>query len=180
MSSFDSEISTEDNNTLFQFQIDVSDNIIKNMDKILKEIISQNKKKLNYKKIIKLQKESNFSANESPQISILDYLYRIKKYSNLENNTLICSLIYIDKLCTLNETVLTDLNIHRILFTAILLSIKYNEDLIYRMEFYAKIAGVSLKELQKLESEFLEKINFELFISEEDFEKYKKYLMKME
>ena len=178
MSSFDSEISTEDNNT--QIQKEKFDNIINNMTVILNQLISQNKNSLNLKKIIRNQKESIFSAKEPPQISILDYLNRIKYYSQIENNTLICSLIYIDKLCTLSEIVLTELNIHRILFTAILLSIKYNEDLIYKMDYYSKIAGVSLKELKKLESEFVSKINFELYINEKDFEKYREYLIKME
>ena len=178
MSSFDSEISTEDNNT--QIQKEKFDNIINNMTVILNQLISQHKNSLNYKKIIRNQKESVFSAKDPPQISILDYLNRIKYYSQIENNTLICSLIYIDKLCTLSEIVLTELNIHRILFTAILLSIKYNEDLIYKMDYYSKIAGVSLKELKKLESEFVSKINFELYINEKDFEKYREYLIKME
>ena len=178
MSSFDSEISTEDNNT--QIQKEKFDNIINNMTAILNQLISQNKNSLNYKKIIRNQKESVFSAKDPPQISILDYLNRIKYYSQIENNTLICSLIYIDKLCTISEIVLTELNIHRILFTAILLSLKYNEDLIYKMDYYSKIAGVSLKELKKLESEFVSKINFELYINEKDFEKYREYLIKME
>ena len=178
MSSFDSEISTEDNNT--QIQKEKFDNIINNMTVILNQLISQNKNSLNYKKIIRNQKESIFSAKDPPQISILDYLNRIKYYSQIENNTLICSLIYIDKFCTLSEIVLTELNIHRILFTAILLSTKYNEDLIYKMDYYSKIAGVSLKELKKLESEFVSKINFELYINEKDFEKYREYLIKME
>ena len=48
------------------------------------------------------------------------------------------------------------------------------------MDYYSKIAGVSLKELKKLESEFVSKINFELYINEKDFEKYREYLIKME
>ena len=178
MSSFDSEISTEDNNT--QIIVEKSDNILNNMSKILNQLISQNKNSLNYKKIIRNQRNNIFSAKEPPQISILDYLNRIKYYSQVENNTLICSLLYIDKLCTSNEIFLTELNIHRILFTAILLSLKYNEDLIYKMDYYAKIAGVSLKELKKLETEFVSKINFDLYINENDFENYRDYLIKME
>ena len=54
MSSFDSEISTEDNNT--QIQKEKFDNIINNMTVILNQLISQNKNSLNYKKIIRNQK----------------------------------------------------------------------------------------------------------------------------
>ena len=96
------------------------------------------------------QEKSIFSAQSIPTISLKDYLERIKIYSQVENNTLITSLIYVDRLCQKTNLILTPYNIHRIIFTAILLSLKYNEDLIYDFSYYSKIAGVSVKELKKL------------------------------
>ena len=66
---------------------------------------------------------------------------------------------------------------HRIIFTSILLSLKYNEDLIYNFSFYSKIAGINVKELKKLESEFVKLINFSLYVETEQFEKYKQSLI---
>jgi hypothetical protein len=63
-----------------------------------------------------------------------------------------------------------------ILFVAILISIKYNEDRYYENVYYAKIAGISSRELKNIEYDFLVIINFELFISEDEYLKYKKYL----
>lgn len=71
---------------------------------------------------------------------------------------------------------LTEYNVHRILFTACLVSIKYNEDEIFNMEYYAQICGVKKKELYILESFFCDSLNFQLYISEEEFLKYQQYL----
>ena len=51
-------------------------------------------------------------------------------------------------------------------------SIKFLEDKYYKNEYYAKVGGVSLKELNCLEVEFLYLIDFNLFINEELFGYY--------
>lgn len=56
--------------------------------------------------------------------------------------------------------------------TAIVLAIKYHDDEYYKNEFYAKIAGISLKEMNDLEKKFLELTNFRLFVNLETFSLY--------
>ena len=68
---------------------------------------------------------------------------------------------------------MSEFNIHQLLFTSIIIAIKYNEDLYYDNKYYAKIAGVTPKELQKMEGEFLKLIKFELYINKKIFDKYK-------
>ena len=147
--------------------------LIKAISQILETILKDNKLNSNYEDIIHKQRKSVFSSFSIPNISIEDYLIRIQTYSNIEKNTLIVSLIFIDRLCKISNVTLTYYNIHKILFTAILLSIKYNEDTFYDNVFYSEIAGVKLKELKMLEYEFVKKINFCFFIRNEIFEKYK-------
>ena len=86
------------------------------------------------------------------------------------------SLIFIDRLCKIANLTLTYYNIHRILFTSILLSIKYNEDNFYDNKFYSEIAGIKLKELNILEYTFTKMINFRFFINNNIFENYVQYL----
>ena len=150
--------------------------LIKSISFILTAILKENKKSKNYKNIILKQRKNIFSSKSIPNISIYDYLVRIQKYSCLEKNTLIMSLIYIDRLCDLNNLTLTHYNLHKILFTAVLISIKYNEDSLYNNNFYAKIAGVKLKELKDMEYSFVEMCKFKFFISNELFEKYNNFL----
>ena len=150
--------------------------LIKSISFILTAILKENKKSKNYKNITLKQRKNIFSSKSIPNISIYDYLVRIQKYSCLEKNTLIMSLIYIDRLCDLNNLTLTHYNLHKILFTAVLISIKYNEDSLYNNNFYAKIAGVKLKELKDMEYSFVEMCKFKFFISNELFEKYNNFL----
>ena len=150
--------------------------LIKSISNALTTILEENKKMDNYKEIVKKQSKMAFSANSIPNISINDYLTRIQVYSGIEKSTLILSLIQIDHLCKKAELILTYYNIHRILFGAVLISIKYNEDTYYDNKFYSEIAGVKLKELKMIEYSFLELSNFNVFINDQEYEQYKNYL----
>ena len=154
--------------------------LIKSISQTLVTILENNKKKPNYKEIVKKQSKMAFSANLIPNISIEDYLLRIQTYSNIEKSTLIISLIFIDKLCHTADVTLTHYNIHRILFTAILISIKYNEDSFFDNKYYSEIAGVKIKELKLLEYTFISMVNFKFFVHTELYEKYRSYLENFE
>jgi hypothetical protein len=54
-----------------------------------------------------------FSTKKPPSITIMSYLERIIKYTGIEESTLILTLIYIDRLCDMNNIQMTNLNIHR-------------------------------------------------------------------
>ena len=146
-------------------------NLLKEISYTLNSIIQNNKKNKNGKK-----DNSPFVHEHAPKISIFDYLLRIQKYSNIENSTFIIALIYIDRICEKKKIILTKYNIHRILFTSILIATKYNEDIIYDNLFYSKIAGVTIKELLILENYFLNIIDFDLFVSDDIYQKYSEYL----
>ena len=156
--------------------------IIPNMDLInaisrtLSTILNKNKSLKNYREIIKKQNMMCFSAHSIPNISIKDYLIRIQNYSQLEKSTLILSLILIDRMCKKSNIVLTIYNIHRILFSSVLISIKYNEDSYFDNTFYAQIAGIKPNELKLLEYKFLEFNDFNVYTNDYDYEQYEKYL----
>lgn len=61
-----------------------------------------------------------------------------------------------------------------------IIAIKYNEDDYFDNNFYAKVGGVSRKEIDKLEYEFLSLIDFNLYVSEEVFDKYNNYIKSVE
>ncbi len=151
-------------------------NLINSISNTLMTILEENKKIDNYKEIIKNQSKMIFSAKSIPNISINDYLIRIQTYSEIERSTLILSLIMIDNTCKKSGLILTHYNIHRILFSAIVISIKYNEDNYYDNKFYSEIGGIKLKELKSMEYSFLELNDFNVFVNYNEFEKYKNFL----
>ena len=118
-----------------------------------------------------------FTCKKPPHISILDYLSRIVKYSRPESGTVTLSLSFIDKLTKWQNILLTNINIHRIILTSLVIAIKCNEDEYYSNSFYAKVGGITLKEFNILEYKYLCSLDFRLYIKEEVFLKYKKHLV---
>ena len=151
-------------------------NLINAISKTLTTILENNKKLKNYRDILKKQSMMYFSANSIPNITINDYLIRIQNYSLMEKSTLILSLILIDHMCKKSNIVLTPYNIHRILFSSVIISIKYNEDSYYDNNFYAQIAGIKPNELKLLEYKFLELNDFDVYVTDVEYEQYEQYL----
>jgi hypothetical protein len=193
-SSFDSEKSDEDSieeddtKSITEKEKDKAKSSIKENEEIqnielinaisntLTTILEKNKKLKNYREILKKQSLMYFSAYTIPNISIKDYLIRIQNYSLMEKSTLILSLILIDHMCKKSNIVLTPYNIHRILFSSVIISIKYNEDSYYDNNFYAQIAGIKPNELKLLEYKFLELNDFDVYVTDVEYEQYEQYL----
>ena len=163
----------EENEEEEEIKIDIK--LLTSISNTLIKVLDETNKNNEIKQIIRNQKKMPFSSNTAPQISIFDYLKRIQTYGGMENSTLILSLIYIDRLCEKNIT-LTKFNIHRILFAAILIAVKYNEDSFYENSYYAQIAGIKNKELKVIEYTFLEMINFNAYVDEHTYNLYKESL----
>ena len=123
-----------------------------------------------------IQHNNNETPCNAPQLSLSEYLNRIITYTQIEFNTLITSLIYIDRYCLQTNTKLTYINVYKLLTCGILVSIKYNEDVIFHMKYYAKVFGVSEKELRKMERAFVMKMNFDFYVKKELFEQYYEYI----
>ena len=117
-----------------------------------------------------------FLSKKVPAITIKNYLERLIKYTKIESTTLVLILIFIDRVCDINKIRLNYFNIHKLIIASMLVSIKYNEDDYFSNEFYAKVGGIRMTEMNKLEYEFLCLIEFNLFVNEEVFNKYNTYL----
>ena len=141
----------------------------------IEQLLSENRKQKYYTSKIREQSKMIFSSSTIPKISILEYLNRIVNYTKIEDSTLITSIIYLDSV-TQNGIYLTDYNIHTLLLICILIAIKMNEDNIYTNDYYAEVAGISLKKLNKIEHEFLNMNKFKLFVDKDIFEQYQRYL----
>lgn len=103
--------------------------------------------------------------------------FRVHKYASCSNECFILALIYVDRLIERNNFLLTELNVHRVVITAILLAAKFFDDAYYNNAYYAKVGGVLVSELNGLEVDFLFRINFSLHVQPEVFEKYKAELV---
>ena len=146
----------------------------------LLHIISKNKLKLNYKTLLKKQKNNIFNIQKIPKLSIGDFIYRITYYTKISEVTLISSLILMESYCKNNNIILTVYNIHRLLFISIMVNIKFMEDKHFLNSFYAMICDVKLSYLNKMEYEFLSGIQFQLLINKNVYYKYRNLILKQE
>lgn len=140
------------------------------ISKLILELIKSNSN-------IKYDPKDPFSQRKIPEIPIDYYIERIKKYSKLDDSTLVLTLIYCDRICGLNNLLLQPYNIHRLFISCCLLAIKFNEDCFYTNEYYAKVGGIDLKEMNYLERSCIELLNFDLFIDDDLYKKYLNYLL---
>ena len=143
----------------------INEKLIQKIAMILESLIKLNNSKFPKNKNI-------FYCNEKPAISLYNYLHRIQKYLSVEDNTLILSLIYIDRICKEGKYMINYYNVHKILLVAIILAIKFNEDIYYTNCYFAKIGGVSIDELNKMEEKFAFAIQFNLFVEKSLYDKY--------
>ena len=177
-SQTDKEKDKEKAITSLQESIEIENlDLINSISNTLITILEKNKKLPNYKDILKNQSKMYFSSYTIPTITLKEYLTRIQIYSGVESSTLILSLILIDKMCKRSGILLTYFNIHRILFSSLLICIKFNEDSFFNNTFYSQIAGVKPEELQLLEYTFLEYNDFNIFVKDFEYIQYEKYLI---
>ncbi|SOV21388.1 cyclin [Plasmodium sp. DRC-Itaito] len=137
---------------------------------VLNEMIKNNNNK-------GVGKITSFHASKIPDISLKNYLERIGKYIGCSNECFVLLIIYLDRLIKINKDIsLSLLCIHRLVITAAMISVKFFDDLYYSNAYYAKIGGVTTKELNKLEIYFLNLIDYQLFVSSQEYDFYRKYI----
>ncbi len=142
---------------------------------LLNNICEENKIKNEVQNI----KIKPFTTKNIPSMSIKDYLLRLSQYTKINESTIILILIYLDRICKINNFHITFNNIYKLIICSMIIAIKYNEDNFYSSEIYAKLGGVTLKELNYLEFQFLILIKFSLFVEKDLFDKYYHNLMSL-
>jgi hypothetical protein len=147
--------------------------LVRSVNNILKEIVEENR---SINDIPDKYKRLSFYSKHSASITVTGYLERILKYTHIEESTLIIALIYLDRVCEINSIQLNEFNIHRILFASVIVAIKYNEDDYYTNGYYSKVGGISVKELNTLEYEYVKLLKYNLYIKTEVYDKYKQFL----
>eukprot|EP00741_Cyanophora_paradoxa_P022492 tig00021464_g21718.t1 len=137
------------------------------LSNILERIIARNDKLAVHTKL------TAFHAKFTPNIGVQAYLERIAKYASCSSACFIMALIYIDRIMQREKTfIITSLNVHRLIVTAVMVAAKFMDDLYYNNNYWSKIGGVSCAELNSLELDFLFMVDFELNVQPEVFREY--------
>ncbi|XP_057869226.1 cyclin-U2-1 [Cryptomeria japonica] len=114
-----------------------------------------------------------FSAMQIPAMSLHKYLERMFKYVRCSPSAFVVAYAYIDRLILSNPNFrLTSLNIHRLTITTVMVATKFLDDLHYNNDYFAKVGGLTLREMNILEVEFLFMLRFRLQVTVSVFESY--------
>ena len=163
-----SNVQKEDKNISNSDEDNVPIKTIEIISDLLNNICEGNKDKSELVNI----KIKPFMTTNIPTMPIKDYLLRLSKFGQINESTIILILIYIDRICKINNFHLNFRNIYKLIISSMIIAIKYNEDHFYSKEVYAKLGGVSMKELNYLEFQFLILIKFSLFVEKDLYDKY--------
>lgn len=144
--------------------------------KIMRKIVKKNHKE---ERGDKEKADSDFrrkclSLSAIPSISLQDYLEKVVVSSKIRYESVIMAWILIDRLIS-KKFIFNELNVYLTVATVILISAKYNEDYIIRDKRMAKNLKVSLIRFINMESEILDRLDFEIYVSVDDYTKYIKY-----
>jgi len=106
---------------------------------------------------------NHFLRRAPPGISVHDYLARLTHHATLIPPILLSMVYYIDKLCLLYPAfTINSLTVHRFLITAATVASKGLSDSFWTNNTYARVGGVTIKELALLELEFLERVQWRI------------------
>ncbi|OMJ29809.1 Nuc-1 negative regulatory protein preg [Smittium culicis] len=129
------------------------------VSKVLERVIEENEKLQLSTPIL-----TRFHSQKPPGISVQNYLERIVKYTALEPVCLLLLLVYADRISRFkqNHFVLNSLTVHRFIISAITVSAKAMCDVYCTNSHYAKVGGVSTRELCFLELALVDAIGWQL------------------
>ncbi|KAF2200258.1 cyclin-domain-containing protein [Delitschia confertaspora ATCC 74209] len=121
---------------------------------------------------------TRFHSRAPPAISVRDYLTRLIVHATLSPPILLSMVYYVDQLCALYPAfTVSSLTVHRFLITAATVAAKGLSDSFWTNGLYAKVGGVSIKELALLELEFLRRVDWKIVPVPETLVDYYKWLV---
>ncbi|PVU96886.1 hypothetical protein BB561_000901 [Smittium simulii] len=126
------------------------------------------------------EKLTRFHSQTFPNISIHEYLDRIVKYTALEPVCLLMLLLYADRIAAnsaKNNFVLCSLTAHRFLIAAVSVASKAICDVYCTNSHYAKVGGISSRELSLLEMTIIDALSWHLATSNDTLTMYYKSLV---
>ncbi|KAK9144383.1 hypothetical protein Sjap_004286 [Stephania japonica] len=114
-----------------------------------------------------------FECSQRPDITVQAFLERIFRYARVAPPIYVVAYVYIDRLCEILPGFrITRWNVHRLLITAVMVASKFVEDTNYKNSYFAKVGGLSTREMNDSEFEFLFLMGFRFHVNVSVFDSY--------
>jgi hypothetical protein len=135
-----------------------------------------------FDKISKINGEEKLrlkSKMDIDQNNFEDFFKFCAKKFKIDDDILVLTMMNIDKIISNNNFQLTFQNINRFFYTCLMVTQKYYEDNAYNNKLYADLVGISCNELLEMEMEYMNLADYQLFIKDDDFQKYKRKMSEL-
>ncbi|KAJ2611582.1 cyclin-like protein interacting with PHO85 [Coemansia sp. RSA 1365] len=115
---------------------------------------------------------SLFHARSVPTIDLETYISRIHKYCPCQNEVFLALIVYLQQLIDRYARqripfTIDAYSIHRLVITGVTVGSKWFSDVFFTNSRYAKVGGLSARELNNLELQFLSIMDFDLNVQPE-------------
>lgn len=127
-----------------------------------------------------------FDSSAVPNISVDRYLQRLKAVFQCSEASFVLALIIVDRLLEVGARTgqdpqrITMWNVHRLFLASLIVTVKFNEDLVYGNSHYAKAGGTQLREVNRLERFLLRALDYDFHVQPEQYSFYERALRKMQ
>jgi len=116
---------------------------------------------------------SHFHCVRAPPMGVKAYLKRIHANFQCSDECYVIALIIIDRVGKVDAALtLCNLNVHRLLVTAVMLAAKFHDDIYYTNAYYAQVGGLGLKEMNQLEARMLKLLGWKVNVTAKEYGEY--------
>ena len=108
-----------------------------------------------------------------PMIEIETYTVRLQRYSRVDDSAMLLGLVYMDLISKKESIRITKTNVHRMFLVCSMVASKWLMDIFYDNAWWAKIGGVNLHDLNRMELRVLYALDWNASVRIETFDKKK-------
>eukprot|EP01062_Namystynia_karyoxenos_P049685 TRINITY_DN3813_c0_g5_i1.p1 TRINITY_DN3813_c0_g5~~TRINITY_DN3813_c0_g5_i1.p1 ORF type:complete len:214 (+),score=35.47 TRINITY_DN3813_c0_g5_i1:123-764(+) len=118
-----------------------------------------------------------FDGAAAAPMSVPDYMIRLIKHGHCSKEVMLHAALLVRRLVLNARLRLTSRNVHRVLLAAFVVAAKLRDDLFYSNTYYARIGGVPVPELLRLELGMLHGVGWNLHVTAGDFATFRSSLL---
>lgn len=128
------------------------------------------------------EKEKNESQSpilDTEKFSLSDLIYFWSDALKFDENLLILMTMNLDKILNSNLIILSEKNVENVIFTLMVITQKFHEDIIFTDKDYSKLKKIDCGDLINMQVELLDLIDYSLSVSEDEFKRYKNKMRRL-
>ena len=128
------------------------------------------------------EKEKNESQSpilDTEKFSLSDLIYFWSDALKFDENLLILMTMNLDKILNSNLIILSEKNVENVIFTLMVITQKFHEDIIFTDKDYSKLKKIECGDLINMQVELLDLIDYSLSVTEDEFKRYKNKMRRL-